>query len=44
MKQERSMLAGGCFWEMQDLIRDGELIRTEQGAGYVFAANAETVR
>jgi len=29
---------------MHDLIRDGELIRTERGAGYVFAANAETVR
>ena len=21
MKQERSILAGGCFWGMQDLIR-----------------------
>ena len=24
MKQERSILAGGCFWGMQDLIRKRE--------------------
>ena len=44
MKQERSILAGGCFWGRQDLIRDGELMRAERGAGYLFAANVETVR
>jgi peptide methionine sulfoxide reductase MsrA len=44
MKQERSILAGGCFWGMRDLIRDSELIRTERGAGYVFAASAEIAR
>ena len=44
MKQERSILAGGRFRGMQDLIRDGELIRTERGAGYVVAATVEIVR
>ena len=43
MKQERSILAGGCFWGRQELSRDGELMRTEEGAGYVFAASAESV-
>jgi len=44
MKPQRSILAGGCFWGMQDLNRDGELMRTEQGAAYLFAANVEMVR
>jgi hypothetical protein len=44
MKQERSILVGGSFWGMQDLVRDGELIRMERGAGYIFAANVEIVR
>ena len=44
MKQERSILAGGCFWGRQELSRDGELMRTEQGAGYVLAASAEIAR
>jgi len=29
---------------MQDLIRDGELIRAERGTGNVFAASAEIAR
>ena len=44
MKQECSILDGGCFWGTQDLLRDGELIRTAQGVCYVFAANVEIVR
>jgi len=44
MNQERSVLAGGCFWGMGDLIGDGELIRTQRGAGYVFATSAEIAR
>jgi peptide-methionine (S)-S-oxide reductase len=41
MKQERSILAGGCFWGMQDLIRrrDG-VISTRVGYSGGDVANA----
>ena len=41
MKQERSILAGGCFWGMQDLIRKrAGVISTRVGYSGGDVANA----
>jgi len=44
MKPERPILADGRFLGRRYLIRDGELTRTERGAGCRFAANVEIAR